>query len=112
MIKDIICFIINNPNIESKSIINLLNKYNLSFILPQIVSSLEKVNNIKKYNTRLTIRSPFILDDIIKRDIENKFNKAESFFVEDKLVLAGFKAYTDKNILDLSLDSIIKKLKV
>lgn len=112
MIKPLVQFIENNQNIKAIDIVNILKKYKLEMLLPIILKRMEKTEKINKSKNKLIIKSPFDMSDEVISKIEKMFDVNESKRIKDAKVLGGFKAYNSSKLLDLSIESVIKKIKL
>jgi F0F1-type ATP synthase delta subunit len=110
--NSIIKFIIKeNKTLDIKVLVSVLQKYRVLSLLPIILKRLEKELLLQQQHNITTIQAPFALDETSKQKIQTIFNVDSIKEVISPNILAGFRAYNGDKILDLSLESIVKKIK-
>lgn len=97
-----------NPSEEQLR--KLFTKYNLTYLLPAIQKSSNKLIQKEKFANENRLLSPFILDEIVINKIEEKYKlKVDKREIKGE-ILAGYKLYTRDKVVDNTLSSIIKRI--
>lgn len=109
----ILDYIIKNKNTDNFSVDNLfiyLKKYNLEFLLPDILKKIKKYNLRENKLNKVKVETPYKLDTQNKNSLEEKYNLKIEKEIINKDIITGYKLYTREKIIDASIDTLLKKL--
>lgn len=101
---------ISNSNFNYEAFSLFVKKYNLQYLIPAVIDKLRKSDLREKEMNKVKIVSPVKLSQSNKELVESKYNVQIGEEIIDNRLVAGYKLYTRENILDASLENLLKKL--
>lgn len=99
-------FLEKQKNLDKLNLI--LKKYNLQYLLPQIISNLEKKDRLLKERNKTVLEVPMEIELGTLQNIEEKYNQKIKEVKIDKTLVLGFKLKTVDKVIDSSLKALFK----
>ena len=112
-INNIVNFLIMNNDKSGliDNLVSVLKENNMLYALPGIINKLKKTAISQENRGSLIVRTTYPLSQDNRDLIENKFKKKINKEIIDPSLLAGLIANDDKGILDISMKTLLTKLK-
>lgn len=105
-------YIVKNKNsLDVNNIFNYLKKYNLEFLLSDVLQKLKKYNQRENRISKNIVITSHKINQDTKDFLQNKYNIELKEEKIDSGLIAGYKIYTRDTIIDASLNTLLKNFK-
>ncbi|MDQ5957476.1 MAG: synthase delta subunit [Patescibacteria group bacterium] len=107
--QTIVDYIIKNKEkVSLQSIFDYAHKFDLDYLLPDVLSKIKRYNNREIKNSTVVLETSVNADEDTLKALENRYDLKIEKNQINKNIIAGYKIYSRDSIVDASIETLLK----